>query len=304
MRSSFIFKFGLSLGLLLGSVGVSVAQEVTVRGGFFLDSLSVGDETGFFLSATYPRSLNVIFPDSTFAFDPFEFNGKRYFPTQTTNGKSYDSVIYYLSTFEVDRIQQLSLPVFQLNPQDCTIFTSNVDTVLLKQLVKNIPDTLTAQNLPLKVNTIYEDVPYLFNYPVLFISIAVLLVVISVGWIFFGKKIRRHFKLKKMSKAHQRFLETYNQQVETIKSAFSSTHTENALAHWKKYMEQLESRPYTKLTSRETTQLENNEVLGRNLHSIDGAIYGHNTTVLEPLENLKQYADQRFAKKLEEVKHG
>jgi hypothetical protein len=69
-------------------------------------------------------------------------------------------------------------------------------------------------------------------------------------------------------------------------------------------MEQLESRPYTKLTSRETTQMENNEVLGKNLHSIDGAIYGHSTTVLEPLEDLRRYADQRFAKKLEEVKHG
>src|SRR6187551_1589180 len=133
MRSSFIFKFGLAFGLLLGSVGVSEAQ-VAVRGGFFLDSLSVGDETGFFLSATYPRNVNVIFPDSTFDYQPFEFNRKRYFPTQTTNGKSYDSVIYYLSTFEVDRILQLSLPVFQLNPQDCTVFTSNVDTVLMTQL--------------------------------------------------------------------------------------------------------------------------------------------------------------------------
>jgi hypothetical protein len=50
--------------------------------------------------------------------------------------------------------------------------------------------------------------------------------------------------------------------------------------------------------------MENNEGLGRNLHSIDGAIYGHNTRVLESLESLKQFADQRFAKKLEEVKHG
>ena len=304
MKSSFIFKCGLAIGIFLGSIGVSVAQEVVVRGGFFLDSLRVGDETGYFLSATYPSNVNVIFPDSTFDFHPFEYNRRRYFPTQTADGKSYDSVIYYLSTFEVDRIQQLTLPVFQLNPQDCTTYTSNVDTVLLTELAKNIPDTVTAQNAPLKVNTIYEDVPYLFNYPILFISLAVLLVIGFVGWIFFGKKIIRHFKLKKMSKAHQRFLETYNQQVDAIKSAFSSTHTEHALAYWKNYMEQLESRPYTKLTSRETTQLENNEALGSILHNIDGAIYGHNKTVIEPLENLRHYADQRFAKKLEEVKHG
>jgi hypothetical protein len=69
-------------------------------------------------------------------------------------------------------------------------------------------------------------------------------------------------------------------------------------------MENLEARPYTKLTTRETMQLENNDVLGRNLHAIDGAIYGHNTAVVESLENLKQFADQRFSKKLEEVKHG
>jgi hypothetical protein len=213
-------------------------------------------------------------------------------------------VIYYLSTFEVDRIQQLGLPVFQLNAQDCTTYTSNVDTVFLKELAKNIPDTVTAQTVPLKVNTIYEDVPYLFNYPILFIFVGVLLVIVLVGWIFFGKRIIRYFKLKKMSKAHQRFLETYNHQVDAIKSDFYSVHTEHALANWKNYMEQLESRPYTKLTSRETTQLENNEALGGILHYIDGAIYGHNTTVIEPLENLRQYADQRFAKKVEEVKHG
>ena len=298
------FKYALAIGLFLASLGSSIGQDVDVRGGFFLDSLRVGDQTGFYLSATYPSNLNIIFPDSTFNYHPFEFNQKRYFPTQTTNGRSYDSVIYYLSTFEVDRIQLLSLPVFQLNPQDCTIYTTEVDTVLLTELVKDLPDTLTAQNLPLRVNTIYEDVPYLFNYPILFISLGVLVVIASVGWIFFGKRIRRYFKLKKMSKAHMQFLETYNRQVETIKSAFSSTHTEYALAHWKKYMEALEARPYTKLTSRETSQLENNETLGKNLHSIDGAIYGHNTTVVESLENLKHYADQKFAKKLEEVKHG
>jgi hypothetical protein len=50
--------------------------------------------------------------------------------------------------------------------------------------------------------------------------------------------------------------------------------------------------------------MENNEVLGKILHTVDGAIYGHNTAVLEPLENLKQFADQRFVQKLEEVKNG
>jgi hypothetical protein len=281
-----------------------LAQEVTVRGGFFSDSLKIGDQTGFYLTARYPSKLNIIFPDSTYNFSPFEYEKKRYFPTQTIQGESYDSVVYYLSTFEVDSVQTLSLPVFQLNPQDCTKVTSPIDTILLMELVKNLPDTLTAENLPLRVNTIYENVSYLFNYPVLLISIAVLLVGSIIVWFIFGKKIIRHFRLKKMLKAHQKFLDTYTAEIDAIKAAFSAVTTESALSLWKKYMENLEARPYTKLTTRETMQLENNDVLGRNLHAIDGAIYGHSTAVIESLENLKQFADQRFSKKLEEVKHG
>ncbi len=294
----------LALLMFMSSLCSLVAQDVTVRSGFLLDSLKIGDQTGFYLAAEYPSSLNIIFPDSTYNFSPFEYERKRYFPTQTKQGESYDSVVYYLSTFEVNRVQTLSLPVFQLNPQDCTRFTSRPDTILLMELVKNLPDTLTAQNLPLKVNTIYENVTYLFNYPVLIISIVVLLVGAVIVWFVFGKKIMRHFKLKRMLKAHQKFLDTYSAQMDVVKTAFSSVTTENTLSLWKKYMENLESRPYTKLTTRETIQLENNDFLGRNLHAVDGAIYGHNTAVIESLENLKQIADQRFSKKLEEIKHG
>ena len=290
--------------MLMSSMWPLLAQDVTVRSGFFLDSLKIGDQTGFYLAAKYPSNLNIIFPDSTYNFTPFEYERKRYFPTQTTQGQSYDSVVYYLSTFEVDRVQTLSLPVFQLNPQDCTKFASPPDTILLTELVKNLPDTLTAENLPLRVNTIYENVSYLFNYPVLIISVAVLLVGSLIVWFAFGKKIIRHFRLKKMLKAHQKFLDSYSAQIDAVKTAFSSVTTESALSLWKKYMENLEARPYTKLTTRETMQLENNDVLGRNLHVIDGAIYGHNTAVVESLENLKLFADQRFSKKLEEVKHG
>lgn len=289
---------------LFCGLGPVYSQDVLVRSGFFLDSIKIGDQTGFYLTAEYPSDLNILFPDSTFSFTPFEYEKRIYFPTKTTSGKSYDSVIYYLSTFEIEPVQSLSLPVFQLNPMDCTSFLSPRDTILLTELVKNLPDTVTAQNLPLKENTAYQNVPYLFNYPILLIVIGTLLVVVVVVWIIYGKRIRKHFRLKKMKKAHQAFLESYSSQVEIIKGAFSTITTESALSLWKKYMEQLEARPYTKLTTKETTKMENNESLGKYLHMIDRAIYGHDIQVLEPLEVLKRFADQRFVQKLEEVKHG
>jgi hypothetical protein len=69
-------------------------------------------------------------------------------------------------------------------------------------------------------------------------------------------------------------------------------------------MEQLESRPYTKLTTKETFGLIHDEALANNLRTIDRAIYGHDTSVVVALESLKTFADQQFAKKLTEVKHG
>ena len=289
---------------ILFCAGKINAQDVIVRGGFFKDSLRVGDQSGFYLAAEYPTNLNILFPDSTFNFTPFEYESKTYLPTKTNKGRSYDSVIYLLSTFEIDRVQALSLPVFQLNPMDCTVYLSRRDTILLTELVKDLPDTVTLQNLPLKVNIAYEDVPYTFNYPIVVLIVGVLLVLSVVTWVLFGKKIRRHFRLKRMQKAHHKFLETFNVQLDSIKSAFSSVTTENALSQWKKYMEQLDSRPYTKLTTKETLQMEKNESLGRNLHTIDGAIYGHDTAVVESLESLRNFADRRFVQKLEEAKHG
>jgi len=295
-----LFIILLSLYAVVNTTG----QDLNIKAGFFADSLKIGDVTPFYLTARYPANQNVLFPDSTFNFAPFEYDHKLYFPTETKEGISYDSVIYYLSTFEVDPIQSLSLPVFQLNPMDCTIIVSQPDSIRLQELVKNLPDTLSIKNLPLKVSIAYQDVPYSFNYPVLMIVLGVLLFVSILGWLLFGKRIRQHYRLKRLHKSHQKFLETYSGQLEQIRQAFSTNTTENALVHWKKYMEQLESRPYTKLTTLETTRLENNEPLGRNLHNVDGAIYGHNTNVIESLEHLKSFANQRFAKKLQEVKHG
>jgi hypothetical protein len=304
MRAGRSKYYWLAIIIWASCVSLSFSQNVTVRGGFFLDSLRVGDETGFYLSASYPSNLNIALPDSTFNYGPFEFVSKKYFPTRTVSGQSYDSVIYYLTTFEIDLLQMLSLPVFLLNEEDSTTYQTDIDTIALIELAKNLPDTLTAQTLPLRQNTIHENVPKHFNYPVLIISLVALLVIAVIIWVMFGKKIRKHFKVKKMLKAHRRFLEVYDQQVENIQKGFSSTQTEDALVHWKKYMEQLESMPYTKLTTRETVRMQNNEALGQNLHSIDGAIYGHNTRVVDALKNLKQFADQRFGKKIEEVKYG
>jgi len=292
------------LGLLSG--GSLYAQDVQVRAGFFEDSLMVGDKVRFYLSAAYSKNLNILFPDSTYNYEPFEFEGKRYFSTQTANGTSYDSVIYELSSFEIDPVQQLRLKVFQLNPTDCTVYESNVDSIRLTQLVTMKLDTIPVEKLPLKVNVAYQNVSWLFNYPIAIGIFSVLIVATAIGWFVFGKKIRKHFRMKRLNKAHQKFIRVYTGQITALKSTLQTSGIEDTLSTWKKYMEQLESKPYTKLTTRETQVIDNDIVLISNLKTIDGAVYGyaHDHAVVESLEQLKDFADKRFKERLERVKHG
>lgn len=280
------------------------AQEVMVQGGFLSDSLKIGEQTAYYLSAHYPSNLTVLFPDSTSSFSSFEYQRKEYFSTKTTDGISADSTLYYLTTFEVDRVQYLDLPVYIVNAQDCTLVRTSADSVLITQFVQQVPDTLSADKLPLKMNTAYQKVFMNFNFWLMVIIIFVLLTLAVLGWLIFGKNIRMYFKARRLQKDHLQFLQNYNSFLGQLQAAFSGPVTESALSVWKKYMEQLESRPYTKLTTRETLNLVKEPALTEHLSQVDKAIYGHDTAVMESLESLKSFAVRQFSRRMKEVKHG
>lgn len=281
------------------------AQEIKVQGHFSGDSVKIGKPIEFYLSAHYPQDLNLLFPDSAFSFTPFELQKKIYFPTKTENGISKDSVIYFLATYEVDSLQTLKLPVFVVNPMDCTQVFSNTDSVFFQNLVKAIPDSLTTEKLPLKSNTNYLGVRWQLNYILLSIGAGILLIALILVWVFFGKKIRKYFKLKRMAKGYEAFRIRFETSVEKLDREFSPQSAETSLVIWKNYLESLMSRPYTKYTSKEIRIIENSEQLGHALSEIDRMIYGHSReNVHTPFADLKTYVRQQFEKKKEEVAHG
>lgn len=296
---------GLAVVLLIFIQFSAFAQEIKVTSGFVKDSVAIGEPVSYYLTARYPERVMALFPDSTFKFTPFEFNSKQFFPTKTVNGISYDSAVYTLSTFEIDPTQYLSLPVYVTTARDCTAFESTRDSIFLIEEIK-IPagDTLAIKNLELKSNTLYERVRMQFNTFVLMIVLGVLLVVAIIVWIIFGKKIIRHFKIQRLEKQFKKFIAAFSEQIEDATKTFSREKTERALSTWKKYQEQLERKPYTKLTTREIVRLDQDKSLAESLSAVDRSIYGNQPVAVEPLQNLKVIAEQRFAKKIEQLRHG
>ncbi|MGC4023663.1 MAG: hypothetical protein QM734_17750 [Cyclobacteriaceae bacterium] len=296
--------------ILLSSVSFSIsfvanAQEIKVHAKFGSDSVKIGQPIEFYLSAHYPSNLNILFPDSSFSFKPFEIQKKKIFTTKTVNGISRDSVTYVLATYEIDSIQTLRLPIFVVNPMDCTEVFSNTDSVFFKNLVASIPDSLSADKLPLKVNVHYLGVRWQLNYILLAIILGILIVVLIILWIIFGKRIRKYFRLKSLLKGYEAFRTNYESSLEKLNTNFSTQQAESTLVIWKKYLESLVAKPYTKFTSKEIRLIENNEELGQALMLIDRMIYGHDNQNIEPpFATLKEYVRVQFEKKRSEVMNG
>ena len=298
-------RFFTAISLILISFSLTQAQEVNVRGRFLVDSIKIGEQIPYSLTVRYPSSLNLVFPDSTFSFAPFEIQKKKYFPTQSKNSISYDSAVYFLTTFEIDSVQTISLPIFSIHAKDCTTFYASTDTIFLKQLIKAVPDSIAAQELPLKTNTAYQNVKWLLNYWVFIIIISALLISAVTVWLIFGKRIKRYFILRRLQRKHNSFLQKFSKSTEQLRSGFTVKLAENMLVVWKGYMEELMAQPFTTATSKEILQREKDEILGKALQSVDRMIYKANDSYSEEaIASLNQYAQQRFVSKVEEIKHG
>ncbi len=299
-----MFKKGLVVMLLFWSALLQ-AQELPPQGQFLADSLKIGEPVPYTLKYRYEADRDVIFPDSLFNYAPFELDHKEYFPTQTRNGISYDSAVYYLSYFELDTFQIYSLPVFEVVNGDSTRLIPQPDTIFLKQVVTEVPDSLAVEAMPLIENTDYIQVPFAFNYPYALIGLAILIICIILIIVFFGASIKILWQVFWLNRRHQKFLEKYDQLM-MQKSDDFRLQAEKIVVMWKKYLQQLEAFPYTSFTTRELVRDHPDSRLGNALHSIDSAIYNPRETGLDDASflTLKEYAVNRFERKVKKLKNG
>jgi len=290
----------LLLLLCLLSFGSSYAQQLRPEGNFLNDSIQIGEVVPYRLSIRYPRSMEVIFPDSTYDFSPFEFSRKEYAATKTDSTHALDSVIYYLTTFEIDPVQELNLPIYLLTDGDSTEIFGIPDSVYLNEMITTMPDSVA-----LKEDLNYLAVNQAFNYPYLLVGLGISLILLVVGYFAFGKQIRKKIRLYRMKKAHLKFNEDFEDVFGEIRKGDKSQ-TETLLIIWKKYLERLEDRPYTKLTSREIASLSDAKSFSQALRTIDRAIYGKSGSdeILKNFERLEDITIERYNRKVMEVKNG
>lgn len=286
---------------LFFSFQFSQAQNIEPSGKFIQRHIKIGEEITYSLSLRYDKRINILFPDSTYDFGTFEYNSKTYFRTRSDSTQSFDSVIYKLSTFEIDSIQYLQLPVFILNNEDSLAILSTLDSVLLIPVVTEIPE-----NPELKANAGLVKINKQFNYPYLLIGLGILLIISLVVGLFFGQGIAKAWKIYRMNRAHKKFTESFFNLMRNVSSNNPTKTPEHVLAVWKRYMERLEKKPISKLTTKEILVLHNTEKLKENLRSIDRSIYGgeKGNDIFANFDYLMGFSIEIYNQKIQEIKNG
>ncbi len=279
----------------------SPAQEIKVSGGFLEDSLLIGQDINFWISASYPIELEMIFPDSGHNFSPFEYSSKSYFPSTSADQLAFDSTVYTIQSYEIDLVQYLQLPAIILDGLDTVIIDTPLDSVFFKELAPIVSDTTQLIS-----NTDYQVVHTVFNYPLLYIILGILLFVALILLAIFGKKIVRFFRLRKLRRDYESFSEKLTTYISRLKAKPEADIAEMALITWKKYQEKLENFPFTKLTTREILTGEFNKELEKPLKSIDQLIYGKRLTemIYQDFQQIEDFTQDRYNKKAEEIRNG
>lgn len=269
------------------------------------DSIKVGEQLTYILTFRYPRSLEVVFPDENDDYTPFEYMDRQFFTTRTDSLYSFDSVAYRLTTFELDSIQSLALPVYvigsnETGQSDSTAIYADADSIFLQQLITQTPDSID-----LKANTEYRLVNFQFNYPYLLVGIAAFILLAILIYVLFGKRIRKQWQIYRIKKDNKKFHEQFNKAIATLRDTPNRRHTEEVLIVWKRYMEKLDRVPYTKMTTKEIVQVPSGHVLQDDLRAIDRSIYGRssNGELTKYFDHLYEHTDNRFKQRIDEIKH-
>ena len=292
----------LILSLLIVQSTYSLnAQKIEYKTYFIKENKTIGDTIYFISTINYPKNIEIIQPDSSNDYKTFEYIDKLIFPSLKIEDRVLDSTIYLLRTFNTDTIQSLQLSSYIINNSDSLKITSTEDNLIISNQIKKID-----QNLKVKYNTFLSKINKLINYKYIAYIIAIILVIIGLTYILFGKKIVIFFKIHRLKKAFKSFETKFQKQQMIYKKEKSKNEIEKLLVIWKVFMEFISNKTYLSSTTKEIEKFNSNKKIISSLKEFDKNIYSPNKNTLKSkdINNVFNEAKHNFNVKLKNTKNG
>lgn len=291
-------KIGIFLSLLLLSLS-SFAQSVQVEGYFTRDSAQLGERIGFVLKARYPGSSQVIFPDSTYDLSPLILLEKKTFISQTREGETLDSAIYYVSNFSLDPSIFLSLPVYELSRYDSITYFTNEAELKLKLTLDSIPEQPVFQE-----NNVYQPIEKTFNWLLAALIIGGIVILLGGFALLFAKRIKVLFKRNREKLRWIQFDRKWKKLTGLLAKNPALELADEAIGLWKGYLESITDLPFQEWTSSEISEALDDKEIFKALRSIDMIIYAGKEAKSEEATNyLFEVAKVKYQEKLNQIRN-
>ncbi|MFD2203616.1 LapA family protein [Shivajiella indica] len=243
-------------------------RKIEVEGYFQQDSAMLGERVAYVLKVQYGEGSNIIFPDSTYDFSPFVLLEKKTFMSNTSEGVTLDSAVYFVSNFSLDPISNFSLPVYEVFKYDSLVHRPLEVSLALKLIIDNIPDELSFKD-----NNIYQPIETEFNFP-LMIAIILSFALIGLGILFFfGKKIKRRWEIWLEKRKYKLFALKWKKAEEEFAAHPDMNHADELLGLWKTYMEHLKAKPFREWTTIEISDFLENKDIIKDFREIEMVLY-------------------------------
>lgn len=291
-------KIGIFLSLLLLSSS-AFAQSVQVESYFTQDSAKLGERVGFVLKARYPESSQLIFPDSTYDFSPLVLLEKKTFMSQTIEGETLDSAIYYVSNFSLDPSVYLSLPVYELSRYDSITFYSNEAELKLKLMLDSIPEQPVFQE-----NNVYQPIETTFNWLLAGLIAGGVVILLGGFALLFAKRIKALFKRNREKLRWIQFERKWKKLTALLAQNPALELADEVIGLWKGYLESITDLPFQEWTSSEISDALNDKEIFKALRSIDMIIYAGKEAKSEEATNyLLEVAKTKYQEKLTHIRN-
>jgi len=274
-------------------------QEVAVSGYFMQDSAKLGERVGYVLKASYPASKQLIFPDSVYNFGELVLLEKQTFISNTTEGVTLDSAIYYLSNFSLEPSIFLSLPVYELARYDSVTYFPLEAELKLKLTLDSIPEQLVFQE-----NNVYQPLNKPINWIVTSILIGGVLLLLGVLYFLFNKRITDYFTQLSEKRRWKKFEKKWKFQTTELSKNPSIELADEVIGLWKGYLESITKQPIKEWTSSEIGKKLEDPKIFNSLRTIDMIIYaGVSSQSEEASAYLFEVAKEKFDKKISKTNH-
>ena len=278
---------GLGFGKSATSVSLSIAQ----------DSIQVGEPFEATLEVYHQLGEVVVFPDSLSDFKGFEFVSKKWEPTLLTDSGIVDKAIYQLSTYELDTIQYLSLPVVELVRKDSMKRYSNFDSVRIHFELDSLPMTIIMKE---DTSFVRPELP-VFKITVIF-GVIVGFIYILGSWLWFGKvwvaRVKTLLIKRKLKRFDKSFVDLKHKVEQDLKSK------NELVVFWKKYCNTVSDFAFRSLTTQDILKLYDDEELSIALHHFDSTVYGNKPMMNFEVqsEKLKEFAHKLTLERIKKIK--